>query len=116
LFVPYGSPHFVENLTNTIAISANYIDSTNILAAIEALSVQSLIDPLAKPVLEQLRPYAADGNCGLASAVDVKWCQLHKASTQAASSKHKDQLGVKPPSKKMHNMSQQWKKWGSVKY
>ena len=30
LFVPAGCPHGVRNVTDTVAISANYIDSSNL--------------------------------------------------------------------------------------
>ncbi len=35
LFVPSGSPHAVQNLGPTIAVSANYIDATNLEVALK---------------------------------------------------------------------------------
>ncbi len=33
LYVPAGSPHHVDNMTPSLAISANYVDETNVDAA-----------------------------------------------------------------------------------
>lgn len=40
LFVPAGCPHRVENLTDTLAVSCNYVDATNVVGALEALDEQ----------------------------------------------------------------------------
>merc|ERR1712146_102832 len=40
LFVPSNSPHMVENLEDTIAISGNYIDGYNVAAAVDELVVE----------------------------------------------------------------------------
>ncbi|CAN0365462.1 unnamed protein product, partial [Scytosiphon promiscuus] len=45
LFVPSGCPHYVENLTDTLALSCNYVDSTNVEASLEALRDQAHTDP-----------------------------------------------------------------------
>jgi hypothetical protein len=41
IFVPSGCPHFVENLSHTVAISCNYVDATNLARVREALSVEA---------------------------------------------------------------------------
>ncbi|RUS72799.1 hypothetical protein EGW08_019436 [Elysia chlorotica] len=54
LFVPFGSPHFVENLTASVAVSSNYVDATNYHQVCEELRVNGLLDPRAKHLLDQL--------------------------------------------------------------
>lgn len=41
IFVPAGCPHRVENLTDTLALSCNYVDATNIEASLKALGDQA---------------------------------------------------------------------------
>lgn len=41
LFVPAGCPHHVENLTDTLALSCNYVDATNVDNALVALGHQA---------------------------------------------------------------------------
>ncbi|KDO32543.1 hypothetical protein SPRG_03018 [Saprolegnia parasitica CBS 223.65] len=50
LFVPTGTPHYVRNLTATLALSANYIDCSNAEEAIDALSRHASTDPRAGDV------------------------------------------------------------------
>jgi hypothetical protein len=40
LFVPSGTPHYVFNLTNTVAVSSNFIDTSNWFDAERALRFQ----------------------------------------------------------------------------
>ncbi len=40
LFVPSGTPHRVRNLDDTVAVSGNYIDSSNWCQAMKACLVQ----------------------------------------------------------------------------
>lgn len=47
LFVPYGSPHRVENLENSLAISANFVNGSNFEAVGKELKVNGLLDPRA---------------------------------------------------------------------
>ncbi|EGD75714.1 hypothetical protein PTSG_07831 [Salpingoeca rosetta] len=54
LFVPSGSPHAVQNITDSIAVSGNFVDDSNIDAVLEALRVDRLVDPGAEGVLRQL--------------------------------------------------------------
>lgn len=41
MFVPAGCPHRVENLTDTLALSCNYVDATNVDASLKALQDQA---------------------------------------------------------------------------
>ncbi|BFZ03456.1 hypothetical protein BsWGS_06495 [Bradybaena similaris] len=54
LFVPAGSPHYVENLSNSVAVSANYVDQSNLEQVIEELRINALMDPRAFDLLQQL--------------------------------------------------------------
>ena len=45
LFVPADSPHFVQNLSDTIAISCNFVDESNAERALEALGEEAWTDP-----------------------------------------------------------------------
>lgn len=53
LFVPAKCPHHVVNLETSIAISANFIDASNVADAIAELSTMALTDVRA----EELRSY-----------------------------------------------------------
>ena len=55
LFVPAGCPHGVRNETDTIAISANYVDTSNLSLVIGELELLSTEDPRAKVVLDSLK-------------------------------------------------------------
>ena len=54
LFVPHGSPHRVENLDTSLAISANFIDLSNFQDVLSELRCNALVDPRAENLLEQL--------------------------------------------------------------
>lgn len=54
LFVPSGSPHRVENLEKSLAISANFVNGSNIEAVKEELRVNGLLDPRAESLLSVL--------------------------------------------------------------
>ncbi|RHX97510.1 hypothetical protein DYB26_008479 [Aphanomyces astaci] len=61
LFVPAGTPHFVQNLEHTVAVSSNYIDATNWTQASSALKHQVRLhitaysDPRAAELLLHLQ-------------------------------------------------------------
>jgi hypothetical protein len=59
LFVPAGCPHGVWNVTDSIAISANYVDYSNLSLAITELELTSAEDPRVRPVLDSLRKLQA---------------------------------------------------------
>lgn len=54
LFVPAGSPHQVENLQPSLAISANFVDSSNLEGVVRELRVNGLRDPRAQALLQTL--------------------------------------------------------------
>ena len=54
LFVPAGCPHRVENLTKSLAISANFVDKSNIDLVMRELSIDALQDQRAADLLQQL--------------------------------------------------------------
>ncbi|OQR98177.1 hypothetical protein ACHHYP_09040 [Achlya hypogyna] len=54
LFVPSGTPHYVGNLTDTVALSANYIDESNWKEAVAALERQATTDPRARDVARHI--------------------------------------------------------------
>lgn len=51
LFVPFGCPHRVQNLTKSLAISANFVDESNRDAVKGELRVNGLLDPRAEELL-----------------------------------------------------------------
>ncbi|XP_076454119.1 uncharacterized protein LOC143289129 [Babylonia areolata] len=55
LFVPGGSPHYVENLETTLAISANFVDLSNFGRVLEELDVSALLDPRAADLVWQFQ-------------------------------------------------------------
>lgn len=54
LFVPAGCPHRVENLEASLAISANFVDNSNLSLVKKELEVNSLIDVRSRELLDQL--------------------------------------------------------------
>ncbi|XP_052791172.1 uncharacterized protein LOC128225165 [Mya arenaria] len=54
LFVPAGCPHRVENLESSLAISANYIDLSNLHLAQRELTLAALLHSRSHDLLEQL--------------------------------------------------------------
>jgi hypothetical protein len=48
LFVPAGCAHSVGNVTDTVAISANYVDDSNLSMAVRELEFTSAEDPRVK--------------------------------------------------------------------
>lgn len=57
LFVPFGCPHRVQNLTKSLAISANFVDRSNLDAVKGELRVNGLLDPRAENLLRVLEEY-----------------------------------------------------------
>jgi hypothetical protein len=54
LFVPQGCPHRVETLTDSVAVSANFVDRSNLSCALEELRVDGLLNPRAGDLRSQL--------------------------------------------------------------
>ena len=52
LYVPAGCPHRVENLENSLAISANFVDCSNFDLVKKELRAHALVDDRAKQLLE----------------------------------------------------------------
>eukprot|EP00729_Bicosta_minor_P008824 gene8824-18744_t len=44
LFVPHGCPHRVVNLEQSLAVSGNFVDESNLEAAVQALKIAGLED------------------------------------------------------------------------
>ena len=55
LFVPAGCPHRVENLTKSLAISANFVDRSNVELVLDELSVNAIQDQRAAELLRELQ-------------------------------------------------------------
>lgn len=55
LFVPHGCPHRVENLQDSLAVSANFVDLSNLQVVIEELKASALLDPRAEDLWLQMR-------------------------------------------------------------
>ncbi len=53
LFVPRESPHAVENLGTTVAVSGNFVDDTNVAHVARHLRRNALVDPGAADLLRQ---------------------------------------------------------------
>ena len=54
LFVPHGSPHRVENLTDSVAVSGNFVDESNIKDVLNHLKTNALVDPRAGELVKEL--------------------------------------------------------------
>jgi len=54
LFVPAGSPHRVDNLEDTIAVSGNFVDDSNVDEFTTHMRINALHDPRAQDLLEEL--------------------------------------------------------------
>jgi len=54
LFVPAGSPHKVENLDDTVAVSGNFVNSSNLSEFQHHLRVNALQDPRSRDLLTEL--------------------------------------------------------------
>ncbi len=52
--MPSGCPHWVENLEKSLAISANFVDLSNIEEVISELRVNSIVDERAGQLLRIL--------------------------------------------------------------
>ena len=53
LFVPAGCPHKVENLEDSIAVSGNFVNESNIGEAEKHLRISALQDPRAGDLLRE---------------------------------------------------------------
>ena len=55
LFVPSGSPHRVENLEPSLAVSANFVNQSNYSKVMKELEVNGLVDQRAKDLYHTLK-------------------------------------------------------------
>ncbi len=55
LYVPAGCPHRVENLEKSLAISANFVDTSNFELVKKELSASALVDEHAKQLLAVMK-------------------------------------------------------------
>ena len=60
LFVPAGCPHHVKNMEISLAVSANYVDMSNLDRVKNELQLDSLVDPRAGELLTELQ---SDKSC-----------------------------------------------------
>ena len=51
LFVPSGSPHRVENIQDTVAVSGNFVNETNLGEVVKHLKINALNDPRSEDLL-----------------------------------------------------------------
>ena len=54
MFVPAGCPHRVENLEPSVAVSANFLDLSNLQLATRELTLAALLQPRSHDLLKQL--------------------------------------------------------------
>eukprot|EP00047_Mylnosiga_fluctuans_P006817 m.249306 g.249306 ORF g.249306 m.249306 type:complete len:494 (+) comp16067_c0_seq1:94-1575(+) len=74
LFVPAGSAHIVSNLTDTVAVSGNFVDSSNFALVKEELARAATRDPHARALLAQLASPGFD--------CTMRWDQGHVSLRQ----------------------------------
>ena len=53
--MPAGCPHRVQNLTKSLAISANFVDGSNLDLVMDELSVNAIQDQRAAQLLRELQ-------------------------------------------------------------
>ena len=53
LFVPSGSPHMVENITDTVAVSGNFVNESNLDEVVKHLKINALKDPRSEDLLTE---------------------------------------------------------------
>ena len=72
MFVPAGCPHHVENMEPSLAISANFVDGSNLAMVIDELIINSLTDPRAGELLATVtsKQFCADMD---ADPCDLEW-------------------------------------------
>ena len=73
LFVPAGCPHRVHNLTDSLAISSNFVDVSNIADVRRELRAAGLVDEGAWHLLSQLEGGALESD---EEQKDLSWHQF----------------------------------------
>ena len=75
LFVPAGSPHRVENLETSLAISANFVDLSNFELVKDELRVNALVDPRAEQLLAEFVDPSFEAEMD-SSIKDLPWAEF----------------------------------------
>ena len=65
LFVPGGTPHAVENLTDSLALAGNFVDASNLEAALADMDFLGLRDPAVGAAADALREMELDPSVGM---------------------------------------------------
>lgn len=86
LLVPHNIPHFVQNLPGdrlVMALSGNYIDASNLAAALPALAHIGLTDPTAAWIYASLEQQALHLSMDWSRDVDLTFMAFKKMSSRA---------------------------------
>lgn len=85
LFVPAGSPHYVENVGDgpTVALSGNFVDRTNLTTALSELDHLAGVDPRAAELAKAMRASSV-GTDGAAFDRDLPWRDFKSSFTTTA--------------------------------
>jgi len=81
LFVPAGCPHKVENLEESLAISANFVDSSNFVLVQQELQTNGLIDERAAELYETLSNKKFNSEMDF-NISHLEWNKFKQKSTQ----------------------------------
>lgn len=73
LFVPANTPHFVENLGPTLALSGNYVDGSNFECATRELRAWGLLQPSARALVEAFERADFDTHMDMWLPDEVAW-------------------------------------------
>ena len=65
LFVPGGTPHAVENLTDSLAVAGNFVDESNLAAALTEMRWLALRDAEMGRVVASLEEMEVDEEEGM---------------------------------------------------
>lgn len=65
LFVPGGTPHFVENLDATISYAGNFVDEGNVDAVLDDLKTMGLVDPSIRQAHDDIAKVDFDVDAGM---------------------------------------------------
>ena len=89
LFVPAGCPHTVTNLEPTVALSANFVDTSNFDLVCRELEAEALMQPggRASELLAQFRDPCFDREMVLTASadVDVPYAAFKRSGDEARS-------------------------------
>ena len=83
LFVPAGCAHAVRNLSHTLAISANFVDASNLELVRDELAIAGLRNPEAATLLKHLSTPGFDSTMDF-EVGDLPWREFKRAGTRRA--------------------------------